>query len=148
MAGRLPAPKPWLLATMAIMSPDDGPLKATAGEKRTFGLLCDGLPDHFAAWSDPAVAGRYPYLGLLMREFKGWRVDQIAWANDHEVEIHRAEGDQVRVEVVLPIRHAPSSGSGAGSPEPSSVLSESKPAVASLMIRGSEISVPITNACS
>jgi hypothetical protein len=44
------ARKPGASATMAIMIPDSCPSKATAGEKRTFGLLRDGLPDHFSAW--------------------------------------------------------------------------------------------------
>ena len=55
-----PCPKPGATATMAIMIPDSCPSKATAGEKRAFGLLRDGLPDHFVAWYEPVVAGRYP----------------------------------------------------------------------------------------
>jgi Nuclease-related domain len=91
---------------MAIMIPGSCPSKATAGEKRTFGLLRDGLPDHFTAWYEPVVAGRYPDFcliaddfGLLMLEVKGWYASQIAHANDHEIELHKFEGDQTRVEV-------------------------------------------------
>jgi hypothetical protein len=88
------------------MIPDSCPSKATVGEKRTFGLLRDGLPDHFVAWYEPVVAGRYPDFcliaddfGLLMLEVKGWYAGQVARANDHEIELHKSEGDQTRVEV-------------------------------------------------
>jgi hypothetical protein len=91
---------------MAIMIPDSCPSKATVGEKRTFGLLRDGLPDHFTAWYEPVVAGRYPDFcliaddfGLLMLEVKGWYAGQVARANDREIELHKSEGDRTRVEV-------------------------------------------------
>jgi hypothetical protein len=91
---------------MAIMIPDSCPTKATAGEKRTFGLLRDGLRDHFTAWYEPVVAGHYPDFcliaddfGLLMLEVKGWYAGQVARANDHEIELHKSEGGQTRVEV-------------------------------------------------
>ncbi len=35
---------------MAIMIPDSCPGRATAGEKRAYGLLRDVLPDNFTAW--------------------------------------------------------------------------------------------------
>ncbi len=40
---------------MAIMIPDSCPSRATAGEKRTYGLLRDLLPDNFIAWYEPVV---------------------------------------------------------------------------------------------
>ena len=91
---------------MAIMIPDSCPTRATEGEKRTFGLLRDGLPDHFVAWYEPVVAGRYPDFcliaddfGLLMLEVKGWYAGQVARANDHEIELHKQEGGQTHIEV-------------------------------------------------
>jgi hypothetical protein len=90
---------------MAIMIPDSCPSKATVGEKRVFGLLRDTLPDNFTAWYEPVVAGRHPDFtlvaddfGLLMLEVKGWYVGQIARADDNEVELHRTEGGETRVE--------------------------------------------------
>jgi hypothetical protein len=91
---------------MAVMIPDSCPSKATAGEKRTFALLRDALPDHFTAWYEATIAGRYPDftlladdLGLLMLEVKGWRLGEIAQANDNEVELHRTKAGQVHVEI-------------------------------------------------
>ena len=92
---------------MAIMIPDSCPRRPPRGEKaRTFGLLRDGLPDHFTGWYEPVVAGRYPDFcliaddfGLLMLEVKGWYAGQVARADAHEVELHRQEGGQARVEV-------------------------------------------------
>lgn len=91
---------------MAILIPDSCPSKATVGEKRVYGLLRDVLPDHFTAWYEPVVAGRYPDFtlladdfGLLMLEVKGWYAGQIARADDHEVELHRTEDGQVQVEI-------------------------------------------------
>jgi UvrD-like helicase C-terminal domain/AAA domain len=90
---------------MAILIPDSCPSKATVGEKRVFGFLRDTLPDHFTAWYEPNVAGRYPDFtlaafdfGLLMLEVKGWYVGQIVRADDNEVELHRIEGSETRVE--------------------------------------------------
>jgi hypothetical protein len=106
MARRHLAPATRAAATMAIMIPDSCPSKATVGEKRTFGLLRDGLPDHFTAWYEPVVAGRYPDFcliaddfGLLMLEVNGWYAGQVARATDGEVELHRSEGGQVHVEI-------------------------------------------------
>src|SRR5436309_4059538 len=91
---------------MAILIPDSCPSKATAGEKRIYALLRDALPDHFTAWYEPVVQGRYPDFtlladdfGLLMLEVKGWYAGQVARATDHEVELHKSEGGQVQVEV-------------------------------------------------
>ena len=91
---------------MAIVIPDSCPSKATAGEKRVHALLRDALPDHFTAWYEPVVQGRYPDFtlmaddfGLLMLEVKGWYAGQIARATGDEVELHRSEGGQVHVEV-------------------------------------------------
>lgn len=90
---------------MAILIPDSCPSKATAGEKRVYALLRDALPDHFTAWYEPAVQGRYPDFtmladdfGLLMLEVKGWYGGQIARATGHEVELHKSEGGQIQAE--------------------------------------------------
>ena len=90
---------------MAILIPDSCPSKATAGEKRVYALLRDALPDHFTAWYEPSVQGRYPDFtvladdfGLLMLEVKGWYAGQIARATGHEVELHKSEGGQVQAE--------------------------------------------------
>src|SRR4051794_41002685 len=90
---------------MAILIPDSCPSRASTGEKRVYALLRDVLPDHFTAWYEPVVAGRYPDFtlladdfGLLMLEVKGWYAGQVARANDHEVELHKAEGGQVQAE--------------------------------------------------
>jgi hypothetical protein len=90
---------------MAILIPDSCPSKATVGEKRVYALLRDALPDHFTAWYEPVVQGRYPDFtvladdfGLLMLEVKGWYAGQIARATDAEIELHRSEGGQVHVE--------------------------------------------------
>jgi hypothetical protein len=90
---------------MAVMIPDSCPSRATAGEKRVFSLLRDALPDHFTAWYEPVVAGRLPDFtvladdfGLLVLEVKGWYAGQVARADDHRIELHRNEGDEVRVE--------------------------------------------------
>ncbi len=90
---------------MAILIPDSCPSKATVGEKRVYALLRDALPDHFTAWYEPVVQGRYPDFtlladdfGLLMLEVKGWYAGQIARATDDEIELHRTEGGQVHVE--------------------------------------------------
>jgi hypothetical protein len=90
---------------MAILIPDSCPSKATVGEKRVYALLRDALPDHFTAWYEPVVQGRYPDFtlladdfGLLMLEVKGWYAGQIARATDDEIELHRSEGGQVHVE--------------------------------------------------
>jgi hypothetical protein len=90
---------------MAILIPDSCPSKATVGEKRVYALLRDALPDHFTAWYEPVVQGRYPDFtlladdfGLLMLEVKGWYAGQIARASDDEIELHRSEGGQVHVE--------------------------------------------------
>lgn len=91
---------------MAVLIPDSCPSKATAGEKRVYSLLRDALPDEFTAWYEPVVAGRHPDFsvlaadfGLLMLEVKGWYLGQIARATDREVELHRSEGGEVKVEV-------------------------------------------------
>jgi hypothetical protein len=91
---------------MAILIPDSCPSRATVGEKRIFGLLRDTLPDHFTAWYEPIVAGRHPDFtlvaddfGLLMLKGKGWYAGQIARADDNEVELHRTEGGEARVEI-------------------------------------------------
>jgi hypothetical protein len=91
---------------MAILIPDSCPSRATAGEKRVFALLRDALPDHFTAWYEPVVQGRYSDFtvladdfGLLMLEVKGWYAGQIARATHDEIELHRSEGGQVHVEV-------------------------------------------------
>jgi len=91
---------------MAIMIPDSCPSRATAGEKRVYALLRDALPDHFTAWYEPVVQGRYPDFslladdfGLLVLEVKGWYPASIARANDQEVEIHRAEGGETLIQV-------------------------------------------------
>lgn len=91
---------------MAVLIPDSCPSKATAGEKRVYALLRDALPDQFTAWYEPVVAGRHPdfslvaaEFGLLMLEVKGWYAGHIARATDHEVELHRPDGDGVKVEV-------------------------------------------------
>jgi hypothetical protein len=91
---------------MAILIPDSCPSRATVGEKRIFGLLRDTLPDHFIAWYEPVVAGRHPDFtlvaddfGLLMLEVKGWYAEQITRADDNEVELHRTEGGEARVEI-------------------------------------------------
>jgi hypothetical protein len=52
------------MVTMAIMIPDSCPAKATAGEKRAFGLLRHDLTDHFSGWYEPVVAGRDSDFGL------------------------------------------------------------------------------------
>jgi UvrD-like helicase C-terminal domain/AAA domain/Nuclease-related domain len=90
---------------MAILIPDSCPSKATTGEKRVYALLRDGLPDHFTAWYEPVVQGRYPDFtvladdfGLLVLEVKGWYAGQIARATDDEIELHRPEGDRVHIE--------------------------------------------------
>jgi hypothetical protein len=57
------------MVTMAIMIPDSCPSKATVGEKRTFGLLRDGLPDQFTAWYEPVVVGRYTGFCLIADDF-------------------------------------------------------------------------------
>src|SRR5262249_6637246 len=94
------------VSAMAILIPDSCPSKATAGEKRVYALLRDALPDHFTAWYEPVVQGRYPDFtvladdfGLLMLEVKGWYAGQIARATDDELELHRSEGGQVHVEI-------------------------------------------------
>jgi hypothetical protein len=91
---------------MAILIPDSCPSKATVGEKRIYALLRDALPDHFTAWYEPVVQGRYPDFtvladdfGLLMLEVKGWYAGQVARTTDHEVELHKSESGQVQVEV-------------------------------------------------
>ena len=91
---------------MAIMIPDACPSRATAGERRTFALLRDNLPDNYTAWYEPVVAGRYPDFslladdfGLLVLEVKGWYPANIARATDQGVELHRTEGGQTTVEV-------------------------------------------------
>ncbi|CAN5800191.1 NERD domain-containing protein/DEAD/DEAH box helicase [soil metagenome] len=91
---------------MAIMIPDACPSRATQGEKRTYALLRDALPDHFHTWYEPDIRGRHPDFtvladdfGLLLLEVKGWYAGQIARVNDHEVELHRTEAGQVQVEV-------------------------------------------------
>lgn len=88
------------------MIPDSCPSKATASEKRVYALLRDALPDAFSAWYEPVVAGRYPDftllaadMGLVMLEVKGWYAGQIARATDREVELHRTEGERIKVEV-------------------------------------------------
>jgi hypothetical protein len=90
---------------MAILIPDSCPSKATAGEKRVYALLRDALPDHFTAWYEPVVQGRYPDFtlladdfGLLMLEVKGWYASQIARATDHDVELHKNEGGRIQAE--------------------------------------------------
>jgi hypothetical protein len=52
------------------MIPDSCPSKATAGQKRAFGLLRDGLHDHFTAWFEPVVAGCYPDFCLDRRRLR------------------------------------------------------------------------------
>lgn len=97
---------------MAIMIPDSCPSKATAGEKRLFGLVRDILPDSFTAWYEPVVQGRYPDFtiladdfGLLVLEVKGWYPKQLARVTDSDVELHFAEDDRTRVETAKnPIR--------------------------------------------
>ena len=91
---------------MAILIPDSCPSKATVGEKRVYALLRDALPDQFTVWYEPVVAGRHPDFslvaadfGLLMLEVKGWYAGQIARATDREIELHRPDGDAVKVEV-------------------------------------------------
>src|SRR5262249_56656756 len=94
------------VSAMAILTPASCPSRATAGEKRVHALLRDALPDHFTAWYEPVVQGRYPDFtvladdfGLLMLEVKGWYAGQIARATDDELELHRSEGGQVHVEI-------------------------------------------------
>lgn len=89
---------------MAIMVPDSCPSRATAGEKRLFGLIRDILPDNFTAWYEPVVQGRYPDFtiladdfGLLVLEVKGWYPRQLVRVDDQRVELHFAEDGQVRV---------------------------------------------------
>src|SRR4051794_15321628 len=97
---------------MAIMIPDTCPSGASAGEKQTFAILRDILPDNFTAWYEPVVQGRHPdftiladSFGLMMLEVKGWYPRQVAIASDQDVELHRTEGGQTRVERVKnPIR--------------------------------------------
>jgi Nuclease-related domain/AAA domain len=90
---------------MAIMVPDSCPSKATAGEKRLYGLLRDILPNNFTAWYEPVVQGRYPdftiladTFGLLVLEVKGWYPKQIGKVTDSDVELHLTEEGQTRVE--------------------------------------------------
>ena len=90
---------------MAIMIPDTCPSRATAGEKRTFGLLRDLLPDNFHAWFEPVVRGRYPdfilladTFGLLAVEVKGWRIGEITRADDRDVDLTRVEAGEERVD--------------------------------------------------
>ena len=90
---------------MAILIPDSCPSKATVGEKHVYALLRDLLPDHFTAWYEPRVGGRYPEFtvlaadfGLLMLEVKGWYIGQIARADEDRVELHRTEAGQFLVE--------------------------------------------------
>ena len=90
---------------MAIRIPDSCPSKATVGEERVHALLRDALPDHFTAWYEPRVGDRYPDFtvmaadfGLLVREVKGWYIDQITRANDRRVVRHRTVAGQVLME--------------------------------------------------
>jgi len=90
---------------MAIMIPDSCPSRSTAGEKRTYGLLRDLLPDNFTAWYEPVVQGRYPdftlladSFGLLVLEVKGWYPRQLVRVNDRDVELLKSEGGQDRIE--------------------------------------------------
>ena len=91
---------------MAILIPDCCPSLAAVGENRIFGLLRDTLPDHFTAWYEPIVAGRYPDFtlvshdfSLLMLEIKGWYAGPIARADDNDDELHRTEAGETRVEI-------------------------------------------------
>ncbi len=90
---------------MAILIPDTCPSKATAGERRVYDFLREALPSRYMAWYEPVVAGRYPDFtllgedfGLLMLEVKGWYAGQITRADDHEIELRREYGGEVRVE--------------------------------------------------
>ena len=90
---------------MAILIPDSCPSKATAGEKRVYALLRDVLPDHFTAWYEPVVQGRYPDFtlladdfGLLVLEVKGWYAGQIA-GDRRRGRAARSEGGQDHVEM-------------------------------------------------
>lgn len=90
---------------MVIMIPDSCPSRATAGEKRAYGLIRDVLPDNFTAWYEPVVQGRYPdftlladSFGLLVLEVKGWYPRQLARVTDQDVELLKAEGDRAHIE--------------------------------------------------
>ena len=89
---------------MAIMIPDSCPSRATAGEKRIYGLIRDALPDNFTAWYEPVVQGRYPdftlladSFGLLVLEVKGWYPKKLVRVTDQQVELLKAEGGQERI---------------------------------------------------
>src|SRR4051794_7220307 len=90
---------------MAIMIPDSCPSRATAGEKRTYGLLRDLLPDNFVAWYEPVVQGRYSdftlladAFGLLVLEVKGWYPKQLVRVTDQDIELLKSDGGQERFE--------------------------------------------------
>jgi len=90
---------------MAIMIPDSCPARATVGEKRTYGLLQDLLPDDFTVWYEPVVQGRYPdftllagSFGLLVLEAKGWYPKQLIKVSDQDVELLRTVDGQEHVE--------------------------------------------------
>src|ERR1700712_1891637 len=90
---------------MAIMIPDSCPARATVGEKRTYGLLQDLLPDDFTVWYEPVVQGRYPDFtllaggfGLLVLEAKGWYPKQLVKVSDQDVELLRTVDGQEHVE--------------------------------------------------
>ncbi len=91
---------------MAVLIPDSCPSKATVGEKTIYALLKDRLSDDFTVWYEPVIAGRYPdfvlmspTFGLLFLEVKGWYAGQIARASDQEIELHRSDAGEVRVEI-------------------------------------------------
>ena len=90
---------------MAIMIPDSCPARATVGEKRTYGLLQDLLPDDFTVWYEPVVQGRYPdftllagSFGLLVLEAKGWYPKQLIKVTDQDVELLRTADGREHVE--------------------------------------------------
>src|SRR3954451_10102791 len=90
---------------MAIMIPDPCPGRATVGEKRTYGLLQDLLPDDFTVWHEPVVQGRYPdftllagSFGLLVLEAKGWYPKQLIKGSDQDVELLRTVDGREHVE--------------------------------------------------
>ena len=78
---------------MAIMVPESCPSTATAGERRLYTIL-SRLPISFRCWYEPIVQRRYPDFmllgpdfGLIVIEVKGWHLDQLRSANDHEIEL-------------------------------------------------------------
>ena len=90
---------------MAIMIPDscpEAPPRARSGSTPCSATPC---PTTSPPGTSRSSQGRYPDFtlladdfGLLVLEVKGWYAGQIARATDHEVELHRTEGGEERVE--------------------------------------------------